>query len=68
MLSTAELTSCRDLLVSAKTAALWVATIFYGDGNIGAAARLRSIAANLDAEIGDIDRLLSAPPSAPPKP
>ena len=65
MLSAAELTSCRDLLVSARTAAIWVATVFHGDGNVGAAARLRSIAANLDAEIADIDRLLL---SAPPKP
>jgi len=62
MLSAAELTSCRDLLVSARTAAIWVATMFHGDGNIGAAARLRSIAAQLDSEIEDIDRFLSAPP------
>jgi hypothetical protein len=62
MLSAAELISCRDLLVSARTAALWVATVFHGDGNIGAVARLRSIAARLDSEIADIDRLLNAPP------
>jgi hypothetical protein len=61
MLSPIELNSCRDLLVSARTAALWVATMFHGDGNVGAAARLRSIAANLDAEIADIDRLLQKP-------
>jgi hypothetical protein len=61
MLSPAELISCRDLLVSARTAANWVAAVFHGDGNVGAAARLRSIAARLDAEIGDIDRLLNAP-------
>jgi hypothetical protein len=65
MLSSAELTSCRDLLVSARTAALWVATQMHGDGNIGAAARLRRIAAMLDSEVVDIDRLLL---SAPPKP
>jgi hypothetical protein len=59
MLSAVELNSCRDLLVSARTAALWVATMFHGDG---AAARLRRVAAQLDSEIEDIDRLLSAPP------
>jgi hypothetical protein len=62
MLSTAELTACRDLLTSARTSALWVAGAFHNDGNVGAAARLRSIADRLDSEIADIDRLLSAPP------
>jgi hypothetical protein len=61
MLSPVELTSCRDLLVSARTAALWVATVFHGDANFGAAARLRAIADRLASEIADIDRLLSAP-------
>jgi hypothetical protein len=65
MLSTAEMTACRDLLVSARTAALWVATQFHGEGNVGAAARLRRIAAYLDVEIDDLNRLLLI---APPKP
>jgi hypothetical protein len=65
MLSAAELIACRDLLQSAKTSATWVAATFHGDGNIGAAARLRRIAALLDAEIQDIDRLLNAPPPKP---
>ena len=67
MLSPVELTSCRDLLVSARTAALWVATVFHGDTNFGAAARLRGIADRLDSEIADIDRLLLNAPQ-PRKP
>jgi hypothetical protein len=67
MLSAAELTACRDLLTSAKTSALWVATTFRGDGNIGGAARLRRVAALLDSEIADVDKLLAAA-NAPPKP
>jgi hypothetical protein len=65
MLSAIELIACRDLLQSAKTSALWVATTFHGDGNIGAAARLRRVAAQLESEIADIDRLLNAPPPKP---
>jgi hypothetical protein len=61
MLSPLELASCRDLLVSARTVALWVAAVFHGDGNLGAAVRLRSIADRLDSEIADIERLLLTP-------
>jgi len=61
----AELALCRDLLVSAKASCSWVATVFHNDGNIGAAARLNAIAAQLASEIADIDRLLNAPPPKP---
>jgi hypothetical protein len=67
MLSDLELRTCRNLLVSARIGVLWVAQTFYNDANLGAAARLRSLASTLESEILDIDRLLSAPP-APPKP
>ena len=62
MLTPTELTLCRDLLVSARAAALWVATVFHNDGNIGSAARLNGIASQIEDEIRDIDRLLNAPP------
>jgi hypothetical protein len=65
MLSDIELKNCRNLLVSARLGVLWVAQTFYNDANLGAAARLRSIAAQLDVEIEDIDRLLNAPPTKP---
>ena len=60
--SSAELTLCRDLLVSAKAAASWVAAAFHSHGNIGAAARLNAIAAQVASEVADIERLLNAPP------
>ena len=62
MLTPAELALCRDLLVNVKAACTWVATVFHHDGNVGAAARLNAIAAQLASEIGDIDRLLNPPP------
>ena len=60
-LTNSELTACRDLLVSARTAALWVADLFFNDGNIGSSARLRGVADELADAIGDIDRLLNQP-------
>jgi hypothetical protein len=62
MLSDIELKACRNLLVSARLGVLWVAQTFFNDANLGGAARLRRVAAQLDSEIEDIDRLLSAPP------
>jgi hypothetical protein len=65
MLSDIELKNCRNLLVSARLGVLWVAQTFYNDANLGGAARLRDIAARLESELRDIDKLLNAPPPKP---
>jgi hypothetical protein len=63
MLSDIELKNCRNLLASARLGVLWTAQTFFNDANLGAAARLRAVAARITDEIRDIDKLLT-----PPKP
>ena len=58
MLSQSELQKCRLFLQSAHASVLWVAAVFFNDGNTGAAARLNDIAARLVDEMADIDTLL----------
>ena len=58
MLTKTELTTARLFLQHAHASVLWVATLFFADGNSGAAARLNDIAARLVDEMADIDTLL----------
>jgi hypothetical protein len=58
MLTKTELTTARLFLQHAHASVLWVATLFFADGNTGAAARLNDIAARLVDTLADIDTLL----------
>ena len=60
MLTRIELTTARLFLQHAHASVLWVATMFYMDGNAGAAARLNDIAARLNDQMADIDTLLKS--------
>ena len=57
-LTRTELTTARLFLQHAHASVLWVAAVFFADGNSGAAAHLNDIAARLVYEMADIDRLL----------
>lgn len=58
MLTRTELTTARLFLQHAHASVLWVATLFFCDGNTGAAALLNDIANRLADEMRDIDKLL----------
>ena len=58
MLTRTELATARLFLQHAHASVLWVATLFFLDGNTGAAARLNGVAARLADEMRDIDTLL----------
>jgi hypothetical protein len=58
MLTPTELTTARLFLQHAHASVLWVATLFFADGNTGATARLNDVAARLIDEMTDIDALL----------
>jgi hypothetical protein len=58
LLTRTELTTARLFLQHAHASVLWVATLFFADGNTGGAARLNDVAARLMDEMADIDTLL----------
>jgi hypothetical protein len=58
MLTKTELTTARLFLQHAHASVLWVATLFFSDGNTGAAARLNDVAARLADEMKDLDAIL----------
>jgi hypothetical protein len=58
MLTRTELATARLFLQHAHASILWVATLFFLDGNSGAAARLNDAAARLSDQMKDIDALL----------
>ena len=58
MLTKTELTTARLFLQHAHASVLWVSTLFFADGNTGAAARLNDVAARLADEMKDLDAIL----------
>ena len=62
MLTRTELRMAGLFLRHAETSVRWVATMFYADGNTGAAARLNAVAVQLSDALRDIDALLKALP------
>ena len=57
MLTKTELTTARLFLQHAHASVLWVSTLFFADGNTGAAARLNDVAARLADEMKDLDAI-----------
>jgi hypothetical protein len=60
MLTRTELTTARLFLEHARASVIWTASLFFHDGNVGAAARLNDIAARLSDQMRDIDALLKS--------